>query len=1036
MSGRPDVPTPAAIPDLPDGIRLRETLRAEEGWHFTCLAWSPDGRWLAVGERIAGGGRVRVRELATGRWLGVASESPGVGSFNVLAWAPDGRTLAAGDDNVGVHTFRLEPDFLRRSWSSDLQVRHGRSVYALAWSPGGERLAAGDDFGVRFLLADASAGGPLTALEGPAEGFPGLSWKTADRLILASFDSNVYLWSFPAGTIAARLVGHSGGVHAVAQEDSGRLLWSGGGDGTVRQWDTTSAKQLAIVEGLGDFRALSLAAGCPLLAAHNGDGRVYLLRADSLERVVDFQAAPPNPLHSLAFHPSAPLLAVLADDRRAIALLDLDVDRLLPREPRRVDLRYSNAKVVLVGDTGVGKSGLAHRLLHGEFVATESSHARRAHVLQSEDVTTPEGGAIRREIVLWDLAGQPAYRLVHQLSMDDAAVACVLFDARSETRPLEAADYWAEVLQQARTNAPLVRLLVATRIDVGGLPASADRIRGFAAEHGFAEFFQTSAKSGEGCQDLGEAVRRAIRWDDLPVVSSTEVLAAVRGFVARLTGEDQPAGATPLRTVGELYEAFAAQYPKEVALADFIACLERLEQTDVVDLLVFHATGQQAQAKDWVLLDPTRIDAYASALLVAAKDEPDGPGHLLESRVVAGQFHLVASERLADKESERLVLWYVMESLFARDLALREQIQGREYVVFPAQCTTELRFPGAGSFGVAYGFRGPVRAIYATLIAQLAHFEGFSWREFYQDAAAYKAEKGERCVVRLHDYGTGRGELEVSFDEGTPSNVRQGFLEFVARHLESKSVPQSVTRRHAFYCRKPECRNPFEDRVVKLRLDKAERDLVCPVCEERTPLVNLLAPATAASTAVARRMDADARAGRRRITAAWVIKSKEARGLYDVFLSHNAKDKPAVRAIATRLKAVGIRPWLDEWDMVPGETVVDALEKAIRGIPCAALFFGPADVGRWHVMEIRSYVDAWAREEARFIPVILPGVEGTPELPVWVRQALWVDMREWEAAGSDAFGRLVCGIVRRRPADVPLGGLTARDVFEWQGTCD
>ena len=33
---------------------------------------------------------------------------------------------------------------------------------------------------------------------------------------------------------------------------------------------------------------------------------------------------------------------------------------------------------------------------------------------------------------------------------------------------------------------------------------------------------------------------------------------------------------------------------------------------------------------------------------------------------------------------------------------------------------------------------------------------------------------------------------------------------------------------------------------------------------------------------------------------------------YDVFLSHNAKDKPRVRRLAKRLKQAGLRVWFDE----------------------------------------------------------------------------------------------------------------------------
>ena len=98
--------------------------------------------------------------------------------------------------------------------------------------------------------------------------------------------------------------------------------------------------------------------------------------------------------------------------------------------------------MILVGDTGVGKSG-SPSLGFGNFVDTRSSHARRALVLDSSTAKTASGVDEHRETVLWDLAGQPAYRLVHQLAMDDAAVACVLLDARSETNPLEGALYWS-----------------------------------------------------------------------------------------------------------------------------------------------------------------------------------------------------------------------------------------------------------------------------------------------------------------------------------------------------------------------------------------------------------------------------------------------------------------------------------------------------------------------------------------------------------------------------------------------------------------
>jgi hypothetical protein len=150
--------------------------------------------------------------------------------------------------------------------------------------------------------------------------------------------------------------------------------------------------------------------------------------------------------------------------------------------------------------------------------------------------------------------------------------------------------------------------------------------------------------------------------------------------------------------------------------------------------------------------------------------------------------------------------------------------------------------------------------------------------------------------------------------------------------------------------------------------------LLCPICETKTPLFDLLALPTAAAESVAAQIGTDAKAGRQRMTAAFVIKAKEAQGKFDVFLSHNSKDKAAVEKIARRLLKVGIRPWLDKWNLPPGSRLSNALAEAIDTVPCAALFFGPADVGNWHIMEIDGYLEKWAGGNARMIPVILPAL--------------------------------------------------------------
>ncbi|MEY4352428.1 MAG: hypothetical protein RLZZ609_669 [Cyanobacteriota bacterium] len=51
---------------------------------------------------------------------------------------------------------------------------------------------------------------------------------------------------------------------------------------------------------------------------------------------------------------------------------------------------------------------------------------------------------------------------------------------------------------------------------------------------------------------------------------------------------------------------------------------------------------------------------------------------------------------------------------------------------------------------------------------------------------------------------------------------------------------------------------------------------------------------------------------------------------YDVFLSHGSADKPVVRELAERLRAAGLRVWLDEWTIQPGVRITLAIGEGLE----------------------------------------------------------------------------------------------------------
>lgn len=146
--------------------------------------------------------------------------------------------------------------------------------------------------------------------------------------------------------------------------------------------------------------------------------------------------------------------------------------------------------------------------------------------------------------------------------------------------------------------------------------------------------------------------------------------------------------------------------------------------------------------------------------------------------------------------------------------------------------------------------------------------------------------------------------------------------------------------------------------------------------------------------------------------AAMELQRKRAAGTFDVFLCHNAKDKPAVQEVARRLMDRGILPWLDVWELPPGVPWQPELERQIANIKAAAVFVGGDGIGPWQQQEIDAFLREFVRRRSPVIPVMLPGASGELALPIFLRGISWVDFR---AAAQDPVERLIWGITGKRP---------------------
>ncbi|MBN2196462.1 MAG: toll/interleukin-1 receptor domain-containing protein [Polyangiaceae bacterium] len=138
---------------------------------------------------------------------------------------------------------------------------------------------------------------------------------------------------------------------------------------------------------------------------------------------------------------------------------------------------------------------------------------------------------------------------------------------------------------------------------------------------------------------------------------------------------------------------------------------------------------------------------------------------------------------------------------------------------------------------------------------------------------------------------------------------------------------------------------------------------------------------------------------------------------HDVFLSHNSRDKPAVRELKRELEARGISVWLDKKELRPGDRWLSALDAAIKDSKTVAVLVGASGVGPWQDEEMDAALQLAVRKGHRVIPVLLAGAPESPELPLFLKGRTWVDLRAGlTGAGLD---QLVFGVTGNHPRSDP-----------------
>lgn len=510
---------------------------------------------LSADQRLALSGSydttVRLWDVKTGSCLRVL-HGHNSAILSVLLSADKRFALSSSMDN----TIRLW-DLKRKGRCRRVFRGHGGGVVSLAWTPDPRLILSGShDKTVR--LWDIQTGHCLKVLKGHEEGVIAVSLSTDQRLAISgSHDKTIRLWDVETGRCLRVLEGHKKSIFSVILSENNRLALSGSMDKTIRLWDVETGRCLCVLEGHKEsVRAVSWI--YDQRHAISGDYSGHIKIWDLSEAIDLANASSPIPYDSAC------------------------------------QVQYTNAKVLLVGDTGSGKTGLAHRLATGQWKPSDGSTVGAWSTQWKLNHTGATPG-MEREIWLWDFGGQADQRLIHQLWMDRAALILLLFNADHEDVLPGLRDWLTALRRCVPGGTP--QLLVAGRIDAG-FKASRTKLKRFADEQNMG-FHETSAMDGTGCEKLREDIMSGIVWENLPVTSTEYLFKLVKEEILKLRDEGQV-----LHTFKELRELLRQRLLKEQNLTDEVL-------STVLDLLVGPGAVKIFEYGTYILLQPEWINVYA-----------------------------------------------------------------------------------------------------------------------------------------------------------------------------------------------------------------------------------------------------------------------------------------------------------------------------------------------------------------------------------------------------------------------------------------
>lgn len=173
-------------------------------------------------------------------------------------------------------------------------------------------------------------------------------------------------------------------------------------------------------------------------------------------------------------------------------------------------------KLVLLGESSVGKSSLVLRFVKGQFHEFQESTIGAAFLTQTVQI---DDTTVKFEI--WDTAGQERYHSLAPMYYRGAQAAIVVYDISNKETFHKAQTWIKELQRQASPN--IVIALAGNKLDLANKRAvSYEEAKQYADECSLL-FMETSAKTAANVMDIFTSIAKKLPKSDLnePIASRT-----------------------------------------------------------------------------------------------------------------------------------------------------------------------------------------------------------------------------------------------------------------------------------------------------------------------------------------------------------------------------------------------------------------------------------------------------------------------------------------------------------------------------------